>query len=264
MTRGVLLFAFNTKQVDYYEMAIATAKRVEHFLKLPVSVVTDSNTILTDYDYTFDRVLIEESDDSNKKNQQVWINKGRFKAYQLSPYDETLLLDTDYLINSDKLSQGFNLCEDVLTPNKTSFLDNPKGIQEEISKLSFNTLWATVIFFKKTQKAKEVFDCMKMVQDNYQHYANVYNFSGGMFRNDYALTIALRIVNGHLDDSKDYLPWNLVHAAKDVKAYKVNDIPFNTEYLMMSRTNEKPTYFFIKDIDFHLLDKENFMELVDV
>ena len=265
MTRGVLLFAFNTPQVDYYQMAVATAKRVNHFLDLPVSIVTDNETLdsVTD-SYQFDSLHIVEKDQSNQKNKQVWINKGRYQAYTLTPYDETLLLDTDYLINSNQLLKAFDLCEDILAPNRTSFLDNPESVQEEISKLSFNTLWATVIIFKKTLKAQQVFECMEMVQNNYLHYSNIYNFIGGMYRNDYSLTISLRIVNGHLDDNKDFLPWNLVHAAKDTKIYKVNDTEFNTEYLVMSRNTQKSTYFLIKDIDFHLLDKDNYMELVNV
>ena len=44
-----------------------------------------------------------KSDKSNTREQQVWINKGRYQAYELSPYEETLVLDVDYIINSDKL-----------------------------------------------------------------------------------------------------------------------------------------------------------------
>jgi len=42
MTKGILLFAFNNGTVDYYKMAVATAKRANQFLNLPVSVVTDN------------------------------------------------------------------------------------------------------------------------------------------------------------------------------------------------------------------------------
>ena len=36
MTKGALLFAFNSPKYNYYEMAVATAKRINHFLDLPV------------------------------------------------------------------------------------------------------------------------------------------------------------------------------------------------------------------------------------
>lgn len=255
--RGVLLFAFNNGVTDYYQMAIETAKRANRFLNLPVTVVTDSTTDLSKYDYTFDQVLLQDADVSNKKDSQIWINKGRYNAYNLSPYTETLLLDTDYLINSDMLLKTFDLCEDIICHNRTSYLMEPHAGQEHLSTTSFDTLWATVIVFRKTNKSKQVFECMKMIQENYKHYANTYGFLELPYRNDYSLTIALRIVNGNLDNPVDFIPWNLVHASKEIKVYRNTD----TEYLVML-PNQKTEYIIIKDTDFHMLSKENFMELV--
>jgi hypothetical protein len=67
----------------------------------------------------------------------------------------------------------------------------------------------------------------------------------------------LRIVNGNLDNPIDFIPWNLVHASKEIKVYRNTD----TEYLVML-PNQKTEYIIIKDTDFHMLSKENFMELV--
>ena len=101
MKRGALLFAFNNDAIDYYTMAVKTAKRINHFLNLPVTIVTDKTT--PNNNYQFDKVINVAGDLSNFRDEKIWINKGRYQAYQFSPYDETLLLDTDYLVNSDKL-----------------------------------------------------------------------------------------------------------------------------------------------------------------
>lgn len=262
MSKGVLLFAFNNGKVDYYKMAIATAKRANQFLNLPVSVVTDSSTDLTQYDYHFDHIIIQNADKSNTKEREIWINKGRFAAYDISPYDETLLLDTDYLINSDTLLKPFDLYDDFMCHKNTSYLMIPEREQEEISQYSFNTLWATVMYFKKTERTKQIFECIRMVQENYSHYASLYNFVGGMYRNDYALTIALWIVNGHTENPQDYIPWNLVHLDKMVTAYKDSDTMYTLVREVNTRGKTKTEYSIIKDTDFHLLSKENFMELV--
>ena len=103
MSKGALLFAFNTDTVDYFSMAVYTAKRINHFLNLPVTVITDNIENTINCDYQFDNVIYTESDHSNFKDNKVWLNKGRYQAFNDSPYDETLLLDTDYIINSDKL-----------------------------------------------------------------------------------------------------------------------------------------------------------------
>lgn len=258
MTRGALLFAFNNGTVDYYEMAIRTSKRINKFLNLPVTVVTGPDTDLSKYDYQFDNVIIEEPDTSNTKQQTVWINKGRHKAYELSPYDETLVLDTDYLINSDTLLKPFELYDDFMCHKYTSFLMLPEAEQEELSPVSFQTLWATVIYFKKTTRAKQIFECMSMVQHNYTHYCNLFKLASTQYRNDHSLAISLRIVNGGTENPQDYIPWNLVHVNDTVKVYRDSD----TSYTLMKQ-NERTEYLKIKDSDFHLLNKQNFMELTD-
>jgi hypothetical protein len=262
MTRGVLLFAFNIEHVNYYEMAVAAAKRINHLLNLPVSLVTNTKSLPKTQYYTFDNIIIAPEDSTNKKGKNLWLNKGRYRAYELSPYDETLLLDTDYLVNSNQLSNMFNLYDDFMCAKNVSFLMSERDEQEVISTYSFTTLWATVMIFRKTPRVKQIFECLKMVQYNYTHYASLYHFSSGMYRNDYAITIALRMVNGNTIDHKDYMPWNLVHLGKEVTAYKSTDKSFNTEYLLINN-EEKQKYILIKDVDFHCMSKSNFMELVD-
>jgi hypothetical protein len=255
MTRGVLMFAFNNGVTDYFEMAVRTAKRANQFLHLPVTVVTDYNTITENYDNPFDSIIIQTSDISNIKDKIVWINKGRHKAYELSPYDETLVLDTDYLINSDTLLQPFQMYDDFMCHTNTSFIMIDNRV-EKVSNKFIETAWATVIYFKKTNRVKQIFECMEMIQNNYQHYINVFDLSSSMYRNDYSLTMALWIVNGHTRNQQDYIPWTLLHLNKEIKAYKVTD----TEYVFL---NDKQKYIRLKDTDFHLLDKTNFMELTN-
>ncbi len=266
MNRGALLFAFNSPKYDYYKMAVATAKRINHFLKLPVTVVTDEKSVPDLPDYQFDNVIIVEPDKNNIRDHSVWINKGRYQAYQLSPYDETLLIDTDYMVNSNKLLKLFELNTDFCCHDTTSFLMHPGVAQEVLSAYSFKTLWATVVMFKKTQRSKQIFECLEMVQKNYDHYANIHNFIAGVFRNDYALTLATRIANGHTSPKEDVIPWNLVHVGKNTSVYRNNDDEFNTEYTVMydnwQRGKIRKEYCTIKDTDFHVMNKDIFMELI--
>jgi len=267
MTRGALLFAFNSPKYDYFAMAIATAKRINHFLGIPVSVVTDEDSIGSNNVECFDKVIIATADKSNVRDKILWLNKGRYRAYELSPYDETLLLDTDYVVNSDKLLKTFDIGVDFCCHDATSFMMHPGAPQEVLSAYSFTTLWATVIMFRKTPRAKHIFECLEMVQKNYGHYANIHNFIAGVFRNDYALTLALRIANGHSTDPTDIIPWNLLHIGKNTSVYKNNEDEFNTEYTVMfdnwQRGKIRKEYTIIKDCDFHVMNKDNFMELIN-
>lgn len=266
MTRGVLLFAFNSPKCNYFEMAEYTAKRINHFLNLPVTVVTDEQSISDVPKYNFDDIIIVDPDISNKRDRNIWINKGRFQAYKLSPYDETLLLDTDYMVNSDRLNLLFELPTDFCCHDSTSFLMIPDAVQEVLSVYSFNTLWATVIKFSKTKRVQQIFECLEMVQKNYDHYANIHNFIGGLYRNDYALTLALRIVNGHTSLKSDIIPWNLVHVGRNTIVYKESSDEFNTKFTVMydswKRGKIRKEYCIITDTDFHVMNKDNFVELI--
>lgn len=266
MSRGALLFAFNSPKYDYYAMAESTAKRINHFLGLPVTLVTDENSLPEVPNFKFDNIVLVEPDKNNIRDYMVWINKGRYQAYDLSPYDETILLDTDYMVNSDKLLKTFDLDTDFCCHDTTSFFMHPKAPQEVLSAYSFKTLWATVVMFKKTQRAKQIFECLEMIQKNYEHYANIHSFIAGVYRNDYALTLALRIANGHTVPPEDIIPWNLMHVGKNTSVYADNDNEFNTEYTVMfdnwQRGKIRKEYINIKDMDFHVMNKDNFMELI--
>ena len=268
MTRGVILFAFNSVKYNYYDMALHTKKRVEHFLKLPVTLVTDEDSIPLDYEnHGWDQITFTTPDKDNFRDWGQWINKGRYMAYELSPYDETILLDVDYVINSDKLLTLFNFDTDFCCHNRTNFLMHPGVPQEVLSAYSYDTLWATVVMFKKTNRAEQIFKCLEMVQKNYDHYANIHNFISGVYRNDYALTLALRIVDGHCVDPVNFIPWDLLHVGKNTQVYRDREEEFNTEYTVMFDNWQKgkirKEYINIKDMDFHVMNKDLYLEMIN-
>jgi hypothetical protein len=80
------------------------------------------------------------------------------------------------------------------------------------------------------------------------------------------LTLATRIVNGHTTPIEDSIPWNLLHAGKDVIIHKNTDEEFNREYTVTAdksnRGRTRKEYIILKDMDFHVMNKDNFMELV--
>jgi len=260
MTRGVLLFAHNNPSTDYYRMAAFTASRVNKYLDLPVSVVTDQDSI-SDSIYTFDQTIITSPDTSNSRKKTPWINKGRFKAFDFTPYDDTILLDTDYMVNSDKLLSLFQLPSDIACHNNPRYFFETTP-PERLSLNGFKSLWATVIRFSKTKRAANLFSMIEMVQNNYEHYSNLYHFSPYMFRNDYALTIALRTVNGQIECAEDYIPWTLNHVNKNSKVIRESDTQYTILNDVPNSGNNRAGYIRIVDQDFHMLSKDNFMELI--
>jgi hypothetical protein len=266
MTRGAVLFAHNTEKLDYFLMAENCAKRITTFLDIPVTLITDENSIPKKVNNYFDDIILVEPDKSNLKESITYINKGRFNAFEYSPYDETIVIDVDYIINSDKLLKTFDLPTDFACHDSTSFLMQPNLPQEVLSSYSFNTLWASVMMFRKTKKVKQIFQCLEMVQNNFKHYSELHHFVSPTYRNDYALTIAVNIINGHLKNKSNIIPWNLLHVGKNTKVIADEKSNINTKYIVIfdhwKKGKIKKEYIKIEDIDFHMFNKDNLLELI--
>jgi hypothetical protein len=143
---------------------------------------------------------------------------------------------------------------------------HPKAEQELLSAYSFKTLWATAVAFKKTKRAEQIFQSLKMIQNNFDHYSNIHHFIANTFRNDYGLTLALRLTNGHTMLPRDIIPWNLLHIGKNTSVYPNSTDEFNTEYTILfdnwQRGKIRKEYIVVKDTDFHLMNKDIYAELI--
>jgi len=224
--KGVLVFARNNSQIDYIKQARFVAERAKRHLNLPTTVVTDSVSFLKtqypDWQDVFDQVIELEKNSkdtdndsasctqeliSHKKfwdgslvNKQLeWKNQSRALAYDLSPYDETLVLDTDIIISNSEWTKCFEQTDDLLLyRNCIELPDIDRGDDlKRISDTSVDFFWATVIFFRKTQENKIFFNLVQHIQENWQHYNNIFQINSSYFRNDYAFSIAIHIMNGY-------------------------------------------------------------------
>jgi len=104
MTQGAVIFAYNTDLYEYTRIATVAARRIQHYLDIPVTLVTDSDSV-TDSD--FDRVIIQDNEREQARFRgtelEQWRNFDRHLAWDLSPYDRTLLVDADFIVASDSL-----------------------------------------------------------------------------------------------------------------------------------------------------------------
>ena len=112
MSKGIIVFAFNNSHIDYISQATELAIRAKRHLNLPVSIVTDIKI----QNSVFDEIIFYDLKSQNikqyyngslSKKGLTFKNDARIASYDLSPYDETLILDTDLLIADDKLKHCF-------------------------------------------------------------------------------------------------------------------------------------------------------------
>jgi hypothetical protein len=62
--------------------------------------------------------------------------------------------------------------------------------------------WATVFYFTKSTKNKILFDTILHIQENYDFYRLKYKIVEAKFRNDFAFSIALHIMNGFTSNNQ--------------------------------------------------------------
>lgn len=205
-SRGVVLFAFNTDTVDYVKIAERAKQLITHTLNLPVTIITE---------------MISEQTNTRAgyAHGTQWFNGDRYRAYELSPYDETLLLDSDYLILDNALLKILDTTIDyTIMTNNQNFCQPMAGSMGE---MSMNFVWATAVAFKKTQKSKILFELIGRIQNNYRYYSRLYNLQRSTFRNDYAFAIADNIINGYAPSQG--IPWTMLTVDKTVKSLEIID-----------------------------------------
>ena len=133
MTQGILIFAFNNSEIDYVSIAAYAAKQAKKFLNLPVSIVTNQASYVQDkFSKVFDKVILFNDTSTQVKRfyngsdsykSAVWHNASRSNCYELTPYDETLVIDSDFIINSDFLKYCWDQPNDFLIYDNFEHLD---------------------------------------------------------------------------------------------------------------------------------------------
>lgn len=267
MTTGALIFAFNNEKTDYVKMAAWSAERIHHFLDIPVAIVTDSTDpgLYNQFEHviharpqTGGRRYFEDIADTVS-----WHNAGRTDAYTLSPFDQTLVLDSDYVVCGNQLQQILAAPQDFLAHRRAFNVACPaEPLLETFGRNKFPMWWATVMMFRRSATAQYIFDSMNMIKENYEHYRNLYGISERNYRNDYALSIALGLVSGHTL-KVDSIPWPLVSVLPDTE---LSTTPAgDTELWQMKYKTAEGKYKIIgiAGQDFHAMGKKELEKVIE-
>ena len=174
MSRGVVLFAFNNKAINYVEQAEFCCKKIQKHLQLPVTIVTADKVPNKDL---FDKIIVipkEENQtrnfyDGDTKQKAFWNNKSRTSAYDLSPYDETIVMDTDFIVQNDLLLKVFGKGHDFLINQEAQHLDFESNMTDEMKYISDSGIkmcWATVFYFQKCDRVRRLFTLINHIKDH--------------------------------------------------------------------------------------------------
>lgn len=247
MTRGVLIFAIPTNDIDYAAMAQWSAKRIQRHLGLPTTIIDTTDQPPGQRWF------------GDIGSVVTWHNTNRMDAWRLSPYDETLVLDADYIVNSKDLLTLFDSGQDFLCMGQSYDIT---GLQDDsinvFGRDAMRMAWATVMFFRRCQHSQLVFEYMSMIRDNWAHYRDVYGFERTSYRNDYALAIALNTLNGHWAQWP-VIPWRMANVNPEHQLRQTEPDAFEITWTTPQQRCQR---VLVRDHDLHAMCKQQLMEIV--
>jgi len=277
--RGILMFAHNNEEIDYFKLAVVNAHLIKTNMDIhDITVVTDkhslayaektlgrefidkkiNNIILIDKDHNFkEKNMRMYKDTSHMHKNLPFYNINRCEAYAMSPYDETILLDADYLILSDSLNQCWGHENDIMMnwDYQDIMFERKDATLPRLNDMGITMYWATVVYFRKTKYVESFFKTVQHVRNNRRFYGDLYKWRGSVYRNDYSFSIAAHMMSGFIDKGFPQLPMKLYKSFDTDDILKVDNCSNLVLYL------EIPSRFgdFIltrwKDVDLHVMNK---------
>lgn len=248
MSRGYIVIAQNTDTVDYLQQAYALALN----LKLTQSTVNnltvcvDEKTkkqITQKHKNVFDQIIeIPWEDNAEGK---AWKIHNKWKYYYMSPYDETVILDTDMIFPTDVSFWWDHLstkdiwaCTNVLTYRNE--IINDFYYRLDLKKNNMPNVYTAFFYFKKSELATEFFKMVKIIFDNWERFYFKYMPKGkpDWLSADVAYSLAMKILGIEHECTMDHiksLP-TFIH----MKSY-VQNVP--TSAMNEDWTKSIPTYY---------------------
>lgn len=202
--KGVVMFAENNEQLSYTDMAHASALMVKEHMGVGTTLITNVESLKVVDTTVYDKVItIDQSSDQKKQfvgygryEKLSYLNSNRTRVHDLTPYEETIMLDVDYLILDDTLNKCWGSLEDVLMSHCAIDVlgNNLPAMERRLSDTTIPMYWATVVYFNKSEKANAFFTIVKNVQKNYLYYTQLFETRSEIYRNDFAYSIAAHLL----------------------------------------------------------------------
>lgn len=292
MSRGVVIYGINNDRVDYIQLAVMCAAFIKKNMPgVDIHLITDAGskthqdskgcwsvdehftsfTVLPESEALFDNTRTYK-DTRYYHVESKFKNESRSLVYDLSPFDETLLVDCDFLITNPVLNCCWGSVNDIMM-NKQAvrLLHQPLNDAEvRLGPFGITMYWATLIYFKKCKKAERLFRLVEHIKENWSFYCLTYEMPGRLYRNDYAFSIAIHILDGFKEgDYVASLPDPVLLTSADTDQFY--DIKSPTE-LRFFANDQKDTWKFyvskLRNLNVHCMNKisllNNMPEIMEV
>ena len=177
MNKGFCLLAQNNDKTNYIKQAYALALSLHKYNKdQKISLITN-DAVPKKWRSVFDEIISIPWEDGAK--DEKWKIQNRWKVYHASPYDETIVLEADMLILSDithwwKELEKYELffVSDVKTYRDEKITN--RYYRKTFDANELPNLYSALHYFKKGSKAKEFYNLVEIIVNNWQLFYGKY------------------------------------------------------------------------------------------
>lgn len=224
MSRGFLIIAQNTNDVDYVKCAAALASSIKQYMPKEKVALATMDIVISDYAKYFDNIVELPYGDLDPDGNWKLIND--WQAYDASPFDETIKLEADMYIPRD-ISHWFDILgiKDIAVCTKIrDFKQNISTVRTYRKFIDDNKLpdvYNAITYFKKSFIAAKYFTLVRYIFENWDEYRAILKCNiDEPVTTDWVYSIACHIMGAENTTLPQFEEFSMIH----MKQY-INGLP---------------------------------------
>ena len=209
--RGFLIYNFNTDSVNYSKITSICIKHLKHYMPdIPVAVCGDHvegcDIHISKQDVKHNqRTYIHKG----KRQEETWLNLTRDLSLDITPFDSTVLLDSDFFVLSNQLALLFDSDSPILLHDSVYNIKEDHISKSYLGNTTIMKKWATIVKFDHSKVAENFFNLWQQTLKNYEYYMKLYGWKNdGTVWNDNAVSVVHSQITNYDSMSKQFIiPW---------------------------------------------------------
>ena len=176
MSKGYLVIAQNSGDLDYIRMAYALCLSIKNTQSVvnEFAIAVEEGTAIPDhYAEVFDHVITIPWMDHAK--HEGWKIHNKWKYFYMTPFDETVVLDTDMIFTADisywwdaLLSKDFWFTTNVRTYKNE--IINDDTYRKTFTSNKLPNVYTAFMYFRKSTLAAEIFKMTEIIFNNWEKF----------------------------------------------------------------------------------------------
>lgn len=169
--KGFLVLAQNSENIDYVKQAYALALSLHKSQSSCLISLVTNDPVPDEYKEIFDKIIPIPGDD--QAVDSVWKVENRWKLYHVTPYDETVVFDSDMLVfrSFDRLWEQLSNYDVFFASHVLDFKGN--RVTDHVNRKMFTenqlpNLYFGLHYFKKNQPALDFYNTLAFVVANWE------------------------------------------------------------------------------------------------